>query len=87
MMGMAGLTKERLYEVTESIFAHVPGMEFTMGEMDSRLVSISGQLGGVAMNLDAMRGNIANINKYLGRMDGRLARIEKRLEIIDEPAE
>lgn len=84
---MAEVTNELIYEVLKAVQARLANIEHKMGEVDTRLVSMSGQLRGLASEVSAAHTDIANVYQTLGHIDGRLIRIERRLEMIEHPAE
>jgi DNA repair ATPase RecN len=84
---MADVTNDPIYDVMKSMQGHLSNIDYKLVEIDGRLDSLTTQIRGVSMEMNAANGDIANIYKTLGRMDMRMKRIEKRLDIIEEPAE
>ena len=84
---MAEVTNELIYEVLKSMQGRMSNIEHKLGEMDTRLTSISGQLRGLSLEMNAAHTDLANVYVSLGHLDGRLMRIERRLDIVEEPAE
>ncbi|MBW9087957.1 hypothetical protein JNB91_08885 [Rhizobium wenxiniae] len=84
---MAEVTNELIYEILKSMQGRLSNIDDKLVAIDGRLDSLTLQVRGLAMEMNAAHGDIANIYKVLGRQDARLSRIEKRLDIIDEPAE
>jgi archaellum component FlaC len=84
---MAEVTNDLIYEVLKSMQGRMSNIEHKLGEMDNRLTSISGQLRGLSLEMNAAHTDVANVYVSLGHLDGRLMRIERRLDIVEEPAE
>ena len=84
---MAEVTNELIYEVLKSMQGRMSNIEHKLGEMDTRLTSISGQIRGLSLEMNAAHTDLANVYVSLGHLDGRLMRIERRLDIVEEPAE